>query len=252
MEQVDINVETLTETPDQPETNTEVAGEEGQPLDRPAWLPEKFQSPEAMADAYGQLERRLSQGTEPVAEDASISDLQAVAKGVTSNSLSKYTQEFMTSGELSEESYADLASQGVDKTAVDSYISGQRALVEQNLQSAYSEVGSQEAYGQLIEWATRNLPEADINTFNESVQTVKPDGTLDMQRAMFAIRGLKAQRDSVEGRQPQLIQGSRGEARGNTFKSTAQVVSAMKDARYETDPAYRQEVQERLAASNVF
>ena len=230
--------------------------EDSQPSDRPEWLPEKFESPEAMAEAYGQLERRLSQGTEPatkpVAETASIADLQAVSKGVTSESLTRYTQEFVEKGELSEESYTDLASQGVDKTAVDSYISGQRALIEQNLQSVYTEVGGQEAYGQLIEWATKNLPEGDINTFNDSVQTVNPDGTLDMQKAMFAIRGLKAQQTASEGRTPQLLQGTSGSTTGNVFQSTAQVIVAMQDKRYESDPAYRQEVQDRLAASNVF
>tara|TARA_B100000745_G_scaffold17195_1_gene12212 strand:+ start:525 stop:1283 length:759 start_codon:yes stop_codon:yes gene_type:complete len=252
MEQIDINEDAPVDPSIQPVENTTEVVTDDQPLNRPEWLPEKFQSPEAMAEAYEQLERRLSQGTEPLEETASIQDLQATAKGVTSESLTKYTQEFVEKGELSEESYADLASHGVDKTAVDSYISGQRALIEQNLQSVYTEVGGQEAYGQLIEWATRNLPEADINTFNESVQTLNPDGTLDMQKAMFAIRGLKAQHGAAEGRQPQLLQGTAGAATGNAYKSTAQVIAAMQDKRYELDPAYRQEVQDKLAVSSVF
>ena len=248
MEQVDINEEVVA----QPAEDTTEVEEDNPSLDRPEWLPEKFQSPEAMAEAYQQLERRLSQGTEPISEAASIQDLQAIAKGLTSDDLTQYTQEFVEKGGLSEKSYADLASQGVDKTAVDSYISGQRALIEQNLQTVYTEVGGQEAYGQLIAWATRSLPEADINTFNESVQTVKPDGTLDMQKAMFAIRGLKAQHLASEGKQPQLIQGTSGPATNNTYKSTAQVIAAMQDKRYEVDPAYRQEVQDKLALSSVF
>ena len=128
MEQVDINEDVVVDPSTQPVENTTAVVEDDQPLNRPEWLPEKFQSPEAMAEAYEQLERRLSQGTEPIAETASIEDLQAISKGVTSESLTQYTQEFVEKGELSEESYADLASKGVDKTAVDSYISGHRLL----------------------------------------------------------------------------------------------------------------------------
>lgn len=251
MEQIDINEEVIVEPSDQPGGSP---GGDGKPLSRPEWLPEKFQSPEAMAEAYQQLEQRLSQGQEEtVSEDASLSDLQATAKSVTSESLEKYTQEYMEKGSLSDASYKDLSSQGIDRTAVDGYISGQRALVEQNLQQVYSEVGGQKEYATLMEWATKNLQQPDIDTFNESVNSTNPNGTLNMQRAMFAIKGLKAQRDGSEGRQPSLLQGSTPSGgTGNTFRSTAQVVTAMQDPRYESDPAFRQDVQDRLAVSSVF
>ena len=254
MEQIDINEDGMVDPAIQPSENTAEVSDDGQPLDRPGWLPEKFQSPEAMAEAYQQLEQRLSQGQEEtISADASLNDLQATAQSVTSESLEKYTSEYMEKGELSSNSYEDLASQGIDRSAVDSYISGQRALVEQNLQQVYTEVGGQQEYTSLMEWATRNLQQADIDTFNESVQATNANGTLNMQRAMFAIKGLKAQRDGSEGRQPSLLQGGTtpGDT-GNTFRSTAQVVAAMQDPRYEVDPAFRQDVQDRLAVSNVF
>ena len=254
MEQVDLNLDETSDPAVQPPQNTEAVPDDGQPLNRPEWLPEKFQSPEAMAEAYQQLERRLSQGEqpEPIPNDASLEDLQASTQSVTSEALSQYTQEFVENGSLSEASYEDLASKGIDKTAVDSYISGQRALVEQNLQQVYNEVGGQTEYANLMTLATRNLQQADVDSFNESVQSTRPDGTLDMQRAMFAIRGLKAQHDAAEGRQPKLLQGSTGPATGNVFRSSAQVIAAMQDPRYETDPAFRQDVQDRLAVSDVF
>jgi len=219
---------------------------------RPDWLPEKFTSSQQMAEAYQQLERRMSQQSEPLEENAGIADLQAVSKSVTSETLAKYSEEFVSNGQLSDESYADLSKQGVDKSAVDMYIAGQQALVTQNLNTVYQEVGGQQEYAQLIEWATRNLPETEINTFNEQVQAQRPDGSLDMDRAMFAIKGLKAQQQGAEGRSPQLLQGGQGAAEGNAFKSTAQVVAAMQDPLYESDPAFRQDVQDRLAISNIF
>ena len=255
MEQIDINVDGAVDPATQPPDNSVQVVDDGQPLDRPEWLPEKFKSPEAMAEAYSQLEQKLSQGvqTETLEDDASLNDLQATPKAVTSEILTQYTKEYMDNGSISEDSYTNLASQGIDRTAVDSYISGQRALVEQNLQVVYTEVGGQQEYTHLVDWATRNLQQGDIDSFNEAVQTTNSNGTLNMERAMFAIRGLKAQRDTAEGSQPSLLQGTTATGTsGNVFKSTAQVITAMQDPRYEQDPAYRQEVQDRLAISNVF
>ena len=107
-------------------------------------------------------------------------------------------------------------------------------------------------YADLMDFAVRNLPESEINAFNEQVQAQRADGSLDMDRAMFAIKGLKAQKEAVDGSTPQLITGGAGSASGNVFKSTAQVVAAMQDPRYENDPAYRQEVMDRLSVSDVF
>jgi len=39
---------------------------------------------------------------------------------------------------------------------------------------------------------------------------------------------------------------------GNTFRSNAEVVAAMKNPKYETDLAYRQDVLEKLDRSEIF
>ena len=220
---------------------------------RPEWLPEKFQNTRQMAEAYTSLERKLGQQSDSLAKDADIDDLKAVPRAITSESLAQYTQEFLENGNLSDNSYRDLETKGVDRTAVDAYIAGQTALVNANLQTVYGEVGGPEAYGELMDWATRNLPESDINAFNSQVQAQRSDGSLDMDRAMFAIKGLKAQKLAVDGSTPQLLQGGGSDGTsGNLFKSTAQVVAAMQDPRYENDPAYRQDVMDRLSVSDVF
>ena len=58
----------------------EPAGEEQQ-VDRPEWLPEKFKSPEDMANAYSELEKKMGQGTneEQSAETTEEASLEMVA-----------------------------------------------------------------------------------------------------------------------------------------------------------------------------
>ena len=256
MEQVDISMDDgvatapVTLPGDQVQNPADIENADMEP--RPDWLPEKFQNTRQMAEAYSNLERKMGQQSEPLSEDSGIGDLQAVPKSLTSETLAQYTQEYADNGNLSENSYKDLETKGVDRTAVDAYIAGQRALVEANLQTVYNEVGGQQQYADLMDFAVRNLPESEINAFNEQVQAQRADGSLDMDRAMFAIKGLKAQKEAVDGSTPQLITGGAGSASGNVFKSTAQVVAAMQDPRYENDPAYRQEVMDRLSVSDVF
>ena len=60
--------------------------------ERPEWLPEKFESPEALAHAYGELESKL--GTQPSNESAPEStDAITEATGMSAESLAGYTQE---------------------------------------------------------------------------------------------------------------------------------------------------------------
>ena len=46
-----------------------------------------------------------------------------------------------------------------------------------------------------------------------------------------------------------LITGKPPSSSGNQFRSQAELVKAMADTRYETDPAYRQDVMEKLTRS---
>ena len=47
------------------------------------------------------------------------------------------------------------------------------------------------------------------------------------------------------------LQGKATKSEGDTFKSQAQVVKAMSDPQYDKDPAYRQEIYDKLERSNL-
>ena len=68
----------------------------------------------------------------------------------------------------------------------------------------------------------------------------------------MAVEWLMSKRESVEGSEPNLVSGKPQPAMKDEFRSTAQVVKAMKDERYGKDPAYTKEVEQKLARSNVF
>ena len=209
-----------------------------QSSDRPSWLPEKFNTAEDLAKAYGELEKAYS------SKDAPQPMTQQQAEQATGISLDNYYNEFAEKGELSEDSYNQLASQGLSKDLVDSYIEGQSAIADNHVSQIKSAAGNDAEYSKITEWAAQNLPEAEVNTFNQIVE----NGTVE--EAMMAVSGLKARYDNSVGVPPNLLQGQAA-APSSAFQSTAEIISAINDPRYQVDTAYRKSVEEKIARSNV-
>ena len=70
--------------------------------------------------------------------------------------------------------------------------------------------------------------------------------------AKMAVEWLSSKREAAEGFEPSLLQGKASAASKDEFRSTAQVVEAMKDPRYGKDTAYTKDVEEKLGRSSVF
>ena len=219
--------------------------------ERPAWLPEKFESAEAMAEAYAALEaeytksRQDDEGGEE-SDDSTVSSTEPMEVGA----FSQYTAEFTDTGDLSEESRQQLVdTHGLPREMVDGYVEGQKALLNEYYNAVYDSVGGEDQYNQMLEWASESLPEGEQEAFNNAVV----HGSRD--EMMFAVKSL-ASRWSAEGGQSNtkpLIQGDTGfMGASGAFRSLSELTEAMKDPRYQKDPAYRQDVENRLANSNVF
>lgn len=206
--------------------------------ERPEWLPEKFESAEAMANAYKELEGKLGQPSEPeesneeVAQPDSQSDAIALA-----------SEEFSENGQLSEETYGMLEKAGLNKMMVDNYIAGQQAIINQQQIELTNDIGGMQEYQKLSNWAAETLSDEELEAYNQTVES----GTV--AQARFAIKSLYSQFQAAGA--PTLAQGSVNGTGVPPFESRQQVTMAMSDPRYRMDPAYRAEVEKRLARSNV-
>ena len=56
---------------------------------------------------------------------------------------------------------------------------------------------------------------------------------------------------SADNPQQSLFEGETENVTGEVFQSVAQVTEAMNDPRYQKDPAFRKEVEDKLARSSV-
>jgi hypothetical protein len=157
------------------------------------------------------------------------------------------------SGTLEAGDYEQLAEAGFNRDMVDAYLSGLQykqtqdtALSVKEVASIKESLGGEAEYTKMIEWAGTNLSADEIEGFNQIINT-QPMASVKM-----AITGLHARYSAVEGREPKLIGGRAPKGSTDKFESTAQLVAAMSDPKYSTDPAYQRKVQEKLSRSSIF
>lgn len=216
--------------------------------ERPSWLPEKFSSPEDMAQAYRQLEARLSQAPKGGNQQQPQTTQEEAKNQVEAVGLdySAMEQEWASNGQLSGDSYAKLEAAGIPRDMVDAYIAGQEALAAGIQQEVFGVVGGQDKYQEMVQWASKNLTPAQIEAYDRAVSSNDKDAII------LAVEGLKSRYASAGGMEPNLLNGGTATDSGEVFRSTAELTQAMRDPRYAKDPAYRADVMERLKRSQVF
>jgi len=122
----------------------------------------------------------------------------------------------------------------------------QNAVVTEKQVSQLKDIaGGTEKYTEMIGWAENNLEKAEIEMYD----TVMGKG--DPLACFFAVQALKYRFDDASGTEGQMLTGKAPVNKGDVFRSQAEVVRAMKDPKYENDPAYRSDVYSKLERSNL-
>ena len=225
----------------------------------------KYESVEELEKGYAELQKKLS-GQEETTEEVSESKEEAAPAnaseiygeyigsrldeaGVDYQGMNTKWQE---TGKLEDDDYKALEGAGFSKDMVEAYLDGVQYRAEQDSQLAAKEVaaiknefGGEQVYTEMITWAAANLDKGEVDAFNNMLKTSNP------HQIRIAVAGIQAAYMNNAPREPKLVGGRAARADTTKFKSTAQVVAAMNDERYATDPAYRQEVQEKLSRSKV-
>lgn len=234
--------------------------------DRPSWLPEKFKSAEDLAKAYGELERKLGsrsadtpepseQSADPAKPDATESEetLDNAALDAAKKATAKAGLDFdelshkYWKGGLDDADYSKLDKSGIPKFVVDQFIAGQEALLKQTTDMVFNSVGGKDNYSTITQWASDNLDKPEIDAFNRAVNSG------DSNVVVMAVKGLKARYDTEVGFEPQRqVKGSTTKAGLESYRSIAELQRDMGDARYKSDPAFRRDVEQKLARSDIF
>ena len=216
----------------------------------------KYKSAEELEKAYKELESKLGQQDSPEkAEPAPEPEPTSLSDNA--NVITDASDEFYANnGKLSPEtiqkfqgmSSSDLVNAYLEVTKSPDWQAAPPAQVQDVTESQINEVknfaGGEQEYQSMVQWAGQNLDAQAIKAFDDivasgSIETIK-----------FAVSGLKSQYLNAVGYEGKMVQGKAAKETGDVFRSQAELVAAMSDRRYDSDPAYRQDVIEKLERSD--
>jgi hypothetical protein len=106
-------------------------------------------------------------------------------------------------------------------------------------------IGGRENFESVQTWARENLDGAELEAYNREVNSG------DYYRARNALQSLYYAFQENSGYEPDLIGGKLSGNSSDVFRSSQEVMAAMNDPRYLQDPAYTQDIQDKLLRSDV-
>jgi len=226
----------------------------------------KYKSAEDLEKAYLELQKKLGEGSQPANDEGSEpteddqeeaseppeGEVDPIDTSETVKLLEGATTEYYNNESgLTPETYEKL-SQLSSKELLDSWIaytkSQEQALAQQALNQAdvdrvMTAVGGQNEYNQMLGWAKDNLNPAEVAAYDSVVNSNDPDAIY------WAALGLKAKYTDSVGYEGKQITGKRTPATNEVFRSHAELARAIRDPRYRDDPAYRLDIETKLARS---
>ena len=212
----------------------------------------KFKTQEDLLKAYQELERQRSEAKEEVeSEDVEEStETEEPEEAPTHEAFSKAAEEY-ANGELSEETIdalSEMDSKDLIREYVKFYTQNQQqvqaqATSEADAKAIYDSVGGEEAYGEMVGWAAQNLSQDEIDSYNSVTNSGNPAAI------KFAVEALANRYANSEGYEAPMVTGRKSAPSVQGYRSNAELARDISDPRYSTDPAFRADVEARLAKS---
>ena len=172
----------------------------------------KFKDPQALEQAYVELQKKLGEPRDEVQSTEDESESTAPAE----------------EEETSSESEADV-----------------ETLSEAQAQELMKMVGGDKAYKSMLDWAGDNFGDEEVEMYDKVMESGNPNAIF------FAMQALQARYNDSVGSDGQVLTGRGAQNTDDSFKSQAELVAAMSDPRYDRDPAYRADLMRRLENSDV-
>ena len=222
----------------------------------------KYKNAEDLEAAYLSLQKKLGQeepnyeeSDEGYAEEEEGSDEEVPDEAPAVSLINEASAEYYANdGQLSEETiskFSEMSSQDLVNAYLEIQANNPQAqtqaveMSEAQVNSVQNAAGGEANYNRVVEWAASNLPEAQIDAFDSVVDTGNPAAI------GIAFQGLQSRYEEANGYEGRMLQGKPAGNAGQVFRSQAELVAAMGDPRYETDPAYRADIVQKLEQSDL-
>ena len=213
----------------------------------------KYKNAQDLEQGYIELQKKLGEGEaeEPVAEaeEEEYEGEEGEEDGSILDELWEYeinNEEFHEDAvaELQQMDPVDLANLHIEyRKQVEEQAVAPKDFTEAEMTELKGVVGGDENYQNMLQWAGANLNQQEIDMFDAVMQRG------DALGAFFAIRSLAYRYNDAAGYEGKMLTGNAPKTSGSQYRSQQEVIQAMSDPRYESDPAYRKDIMDKLKRS---
>ena len=229
----------------------------------------KYKDAEELEKAYVELQSKLGEksnkdsgeagdtqdSAEVESEETTEETEEAPQTSAAAELITSASNEFSEKGGLTPETIEKFSSMS-SKELVEAYMQVQADLPQASQEAEVADIstavvnevknaaGGEQAYNNMVQWAGENLDQSSIQAFDNIINS----GSVEAIK--LAVSGLKAQYENSNGYEGKMYTGKAPQTSKDVFRSQAELVEAMSDRRYDRDPAYRQDVIEKLERSD--
>ena len=210
----------------------------------------KYQSAEELERGYLELQKRLSSPAEEEPQVEEAPEAEEEEEIEVDGDLFDAIMESYRTGEWDDNLVEEVGKMDPIDVA-NMFLTKQgeaqqtEVATEEDVTQIQDSVGGVDEYQNMIQWAGQNLSEQEINLYDAAMDRGDP---LTM---FFAAQALNSRYQDAVGYDGEMLTGSAPRNTSNAFRSQAELIAAMSDPRYDKDPAYRQDIADKLAISNI-
>ncbi len=242
----------------QPEPKTELTPDEQESLaigeemaaQQENLLAGKYKNAQELEKAYKELESKIGTQEAPPQESANTESTEEKTE-VQKEFLSSLWEESQQEGDFKQETLDKL--KGMNPTDLAQEYLNYRAenqqeqpqLQQKDIDNLYNVAGGKKGYTDMMSWANDNIAKEEIKMYDAVMEKGDP------LAAFFAVKALHYRFTDSQGVDGRMLTGKAVKSEKPGFKSQAALVAAMNDLKYDNDPAYRSEVMEKLARSDI-
>lgn len=201
-----------------------------------------FESTEAQGELNAEEQNSLEVGEQMAQEQET---LLAGKYNSTEQLEQAYLELQQKLGSDEEESADEEEGEADDSESYEETDEEEGGLTDEDIEALQDMAGGEEEYQQMLSWAGENLSDEEIDMYDDVMDSGDPAA------CFFAIQALMARYGEGTGVDGELLTGSDPVSSPQGFRSQQELVAAMSDPRYESDPAYRADVINKLENSDV-
>jgi hypothetical protein len=200
-----------------------------------------FESTEAQGELNEEEQNSLEVGEQMEQEQESL----LAGKYNSTEQLEQAYLELQQKLGSDEEESAEEEGEADDSESYEETDEEEGGLTDDDIEALQDMAGGEEEYQQMLSWAGENLSDEEIDMYDDVMDSGDPAA------CFFAIQALMARYGEDTGVDGDLLTGSDPVSSPQGFRSQQELVAAMSDPRYESDPAYRADVINKLENSDV-